>query len=85
MDLPQDFLELLVCPEARAPLQYFPDGQKGAAPGTVLAGPFLFCPESKLAYPVLEDGIPVLLVDEAHRLSDEDSASLVGARESSAS
>ncbi|HHN74356.1 MAG TPA: Trm112 family protein [Acidobacteria bacterium] len=60
------FAQLLVCPESKKPLIYFRDEN------------FLFCPDSKLKYRI-EDDIPVLLVDEAERLSDERVAELLAA------
>lgn len=59
MSLDPELLEILVCPESRKPLVYFSDEQ------------FLFCPDSRLKYRV-EDGIPVMLVEEAERLSEEE-------------
>ena len=49
-----DLLKMLVCPETKAPLE--------------LVGEELICEKSKLAYPII-DGIPILLVEEARRLS----------------
>ncbi|MDQ7006536.1 MAG: Trm112 family protein [Acidobacteriota bacterium] len=60
------FAQLLVCPESKKPLVYFREEN------------FLFCPESKLKYRI-EDDIPVLLVDEAERLSDEQAAEVLAA------
>ena len=48
-------LEILVCPQSKAPLR--PDEEAGE----------LVCDESGLAYPI-RDGIPVLLVDEARKI-----------------
>lgn len=57
-------LEILVCPSSRAPLLYFePEG-------------FLFCPESRLRYRI-EDGVPVMLVEEAEELDAARSSELV--------
>ncbi|KAA0445360.1 MAG: Trm112 family protein [Candidatus Thioglobus sp.] len=47
-------LKLLVCPQSKEPLT-----QIGAE---------LVCKKSKLAYPIV-DGIPVLLVEEARKIS----------------
>lgn len=55
MQLDAKLLEVLVCPESKAPLVYFE--QEG----------FLLCPQSRLKYRV-DDGIPVMLIDEAERL-----------------
>jgi uncharacterized protein YbaR (Trm112 family) len=57
-------LEILVCPKSRAPLIYFePEG-------------FLFCPESRLRYRI-EDGIPVMLVEEAEEVDAEEAGELL--------
>lgn len=48
-------LEILVCPQSKAPLRL--DEESGE----------LVCDESGLAYPI-RDGIPVLLVDEARKI-----------------
>jgi hypothetical protein len=52
-------LELLVCPVSKAPLVH----KRGLAE--------LWCKASQLAYSV-EDGIPVLVPDEARKLSPEE-------------
>ncbi len=52
-------LNILVCPESKAPLTLSKDGNE------------LICYPSGLAYPVRDD-IPVLLVDEARQLSTEE-------------
>jgi hypothetical protein len=62
--LDPSLLEILVCPESKQRLVYFAD--EG----------FLFCPASKLRYRI-DDGIPVMLVDEATRLSEAEAAELV--------
>ena len=56
-------LEGLVCPQSRAPLVFSADRQE------------LLCKESGLAYPV-RNGIPVLLIEEARRMSDEERVKL---------
>ncbi|EGV36345.1 Trm112 family protein [Neisseria weaveri] len=53
------FLDILVCPVSKAPLEYKPELQE------------LWCRESKLAYPV-KDGIPYMLENEARRLNEEE-------------
>jgi uncharacterized protein YbaR (Trm112 family) len=60
MPLSPDLLAILVCPESKQPLLHAPAGFDGAAE-------FLFCPTSRLKFRV-DDGIPVLLVEEAERL-----------------
>jgi hypothetical protein len=60
----KELLDLLVCPESRKPLIWFAEKS------------LLFCPESKLGYPV-RDGIPVMLVEEAEKVSDAEAARLI--------
>ncbi len=64
MPLDPELLEILVCPESKRPLIYFERED------------FLFCPDSKLKYRV-EDGIPVMLIEEAERLTDEQAQGLL--------
>jgi len=64
MGLDSELLDILVCPESKQPLIYFED--EG----------FLFCPESKLKYRI-DEGIPVMLIEEAERLSDEQTQALL--------
>ena len=52
-------LNILVCPESKAPLKLSKDGNE------------LICVASGLAYPI-KDSIPVLLIDEARQLSYEE-------------
>ena len=52
MPLAPALLDMLVCPKSKQPLVYFE--QEG----------FLLCPSSRLRYRI-ENGVPVLLVDEA--------------------
>ncbi len=54
-------LDLLVCPITKAPLQYDRSAQE------------LIAVESELAYPI-RDGIPVMLEDEARKLSETELA-----------
>jgi uncharacterized protein len=58
--LPDELLEVLVCPKSKQPLIYFPrgDADRDEADG------FLLCPVSRLRYRI-EDGVPVLLLEEA--------------------
>ena len=53
-------VEVLVCPKSKQPLIYFPRGEadRDEADG------FLLCPSSRLRYPI-QEGVPVMLVDEA--------------------
>jgi len=68
MPLDPAHLALLVCPESKAPLLYVPAG---------VAGPdeSLFCPTSRLRYRI-DDGIPILLIDEAERLDEKEAERL---------
>jgi uncharacterized protein len=56
MALSEDLLSILVCPQCRGDLTYDK------------AGSTLTCPACKLRYRI-EDDIPVMLVDQAERLS----------------
>ena len=58
MTLSPELLKILVCPKSKAPLEYH------AGPPEVLV-----CRESQLVYKV-EDGIPVMLIDEAEPLDE---------------
>jgi uncharacterized protein YbaR (Trm112 family) len=63
MDEPSEIdpklLEILVCPLTKAPLRYDRAAQE------------LVSEEAGLAYPI-RDGIPIMLVDEARRLRDDE-------------
>ncbi|MDZ7629457.1 MAG: Trm112 family protein [Parvularculaceae bacterium] len=52
-------LEILVCPQTKGPLVY----QREAGE--------LLSKKARLAYPI-RDGIPIMLIDEARALSDEE-------------
>jgi uncharacterized protein YbaR (Trm112 family) len=52
-------LEILVCPLTKGPLRYDREAQE------------LISEEAGLAYPI-RDGIPIMLVDEARRLRDDE-------------
>jgi uncharacterized protein YbaR (Trm112 family) len=71
MALSNDLLSILRCPESKQPLVYF--NQAGSSGGS---GSFLFCPSSRLKFRV-DDGIPVMLVDEAERVSEAEATRLV--------
>lgn len=71
MELAQDLLEILVCPASKQPFIYFPKGEGNDDESTA----FLFCAASQLKYR-LEDGIPVLLVEEAEHVDDSTSQRL---------
>ncbi len=57
--LDQRLLDILVCPECKGDIR--------------LEGDWLICEKCRLKYPV-RDGIPIMLVDEAEKL-DEDQES----------
>ena len=63
MDEPSDIdpklLEILVCPLTKGPLRYDRAAQE------------LISEEAGLAYPI-RDGIPIMLVDEARQLRDDE-------------
>ena len=65
MDEPSDIdpklLEILVCPLTKGPLRYDRAAQE------------LISEEAGLAYPI-RDGIPIMLVDEARALRDDELA-----------
>ncbi|MEP7325506.1 MAG: Trm112 family protein [Gemmatimonadota bacterium] len=52
MSLPAELLEILVCPKCRGELEYREEPE------------VLLCHACRLSYPV-EDGIPIMLIDEA--------------------
>jgi len=56
-------LEILVCPLCKSPLHYKKAEQE------------LICRADRLAYPI-KDGIPVMLADEARKLSPEEAEAL---------
>jgi len=70
--LTPELVETFVCPKSKQRLIYFPRGESDHDE----AQAFLLCPSSGLRYPV-EDGLPVLLVEEATALSEDEVARLV--------
>jgi uncharacterized protein len=68
MALSPELIAILVCPESKQPLVHVPAGTDGP-------DEFLFCPASRLKYRV-DDGIPVMLVEEAERLDEKAAAQL---------
>jgi uncharacterized protein YbaR (Trm112 family) len=58
-DIDPRLLEILVCPLTKAPLRYDREAQE------------LVSEEAGLAYPI-RDGIPIMLVDEARPLGDDE-------------
>ena len=59
VEVDKRLLEILVCPQTKGPLVY--DRERGE----------LLSKKARLAYPV-RDGVPIMLVDEARDLSDEE-------------
>jgi uncharacterized protein YbaR (Trm112 family) len=57
--LDSKLLDILACPICKGPLAWHPDAGE------------LVCRAERLAYPV-RDGIPVMLEDEARKLSSDD-------------
>jgi uncharacterized protein YbaR (Trm112 family) len=58
MTLSKELLEILACPKCKGEVQLQKDGSQ------------IVCAACRLAYPV-RDGIPVMLIDEAEQLSQE--------------
>jgi uncharacterized protein YbaR (Trm112 family) len=58
-DIDPKLLEVLVCPQSRAPLRYDRDKQE------------LVSVNARLAYPV-RDGVPILILDEARELGPDE-------------
>jgi len=56
--LSPELLKILVCPKSKAPLEYWPGPPES-----------LVCRQSQLVYAV-QDGIPVMLIEEARPLND---------------
>ena len=52
----EELLKMLVCPKSKSKLE--------------LVGDELICEKSQLAYPI-QDGIPVLLVEEARKINSK--------------
>ena len=67
-EIDRRLLEILVCPLTKGPLIYDRARQE------------LVSMQAGLAYPI-RDGIPIMLVDEARALDDEEKAALTGPRE----
>ena len=65
--LDEKLLSILVCPQDRGPLLLVDDERMRETHG---ASQFLYNPRLRRAYRI-EDGIPVLLVDEAVAVTDE--------------
>jgi uncharacterized protein YbaR (Trm112 family) len=70
--LPNDLVEVLVCPKSKQPLIYFPRGEADRDE----AEAFLLCPASRLRYPI-QDGVPVMLIEEATNVTAQAVEALV--------
>jgi len=70
--LPRELTEILVCPKSKQPLIYFPRGEEDRDEE---AG-FFLCPSSRLKYRI-DQGVPVLLTDEATAVAAADAERLV--------
>ena len=70
--LASSLVEILVCPRSKQPLIYFPKGEAGVDETAAM----LVCPGARLKYRI-EEGVPILLVDEAEELSPDQTRSLV--------
>ncbi len=68
MTVAPELLEVLRCPRSRQPLRYVPP-RAGSPEG-------LLCIEARLFYRI-EDGIPILLVEEAMELTEGEVAGLL--------
>ncbi|HEX3970030.1 MAG TPA: Trm112 family protein [Stellaceae bacterium] len=64
-EIDRKLLEILVCPLTKGPLTYDRTRQE------------LLSAQAGLAYPI-RDGIPIMLVDEARSLDDDEKAALAG-------
>lgn len=62
-DLDPKLLEILVCPQTKGPLVYKRDANE------------LLSKKARLAYPI-RDGIPIMLIEEARALTDEEATAL---------
>jgi uncharacterized protein YbaR (Trm112 family) len=65
MGLDPQLLEILACPEDKGPLLYFEDEDS------------LYNPRLKRRYRI-QDGIPIMLIDEAEEVDDEEHERLLG-------
>ena len=68
MALDPQLLEILACPDDKGPLLYFADENA------------LYNPRLKRRY-AIQDDIPVMLIDEAETVSDEENARLLAKAE----
>jgi uncharacterized protein len=72
VSLPADLVAVLACPASKKPLLYFPRGEEDQSE----AEGFLLCPTSRLRYRI-ENGVAVMLVEEAQELPAADVERLV--------
>jgi len=68
MALDPKLLEILACPKDKGPLLYFPDEQS------------LYNPRLRLRYRITDD-IPIMLIDEAETVDDEEDRRLLAKAE----
>ena len=68
MSLDQRLLEVLACPEDKGPLWYFDDEE------------ILYNPRLRRVF-VIDNGIPVLLIDESKQVSDDEHQRLASKNE----
>jgi|TARA_Y100000814_G_C11977169_1_gene280159 uncharacterized protein YbaR (Trm112 family) len=68
MSLDQRLLEVLACPEDKGPLWYFEDEE------------ILYNPRLRRVF-VIDNGIPVLLIDESKEVSDDEHKRLASKNE----
>jgi len=54
MPVPKDLLEIMACPKCKGDIQ-----EKGM---------FILCKKCKLAYPVLDENVPDMLIEDAWKL-----------------
>ncbi len=69
----KELLEILRCPESLGVLTYFPKGEDGKSQG------FLLCEKSQRRYRV-EEGIPVMLIDDSEKLDQAEVTRLLASR-----
>ncbi len=70
--LADSLVEILVCPRSKQPLIYFPKGEANSEEAAAM----LVCPSARVRYRI-EDGVPILLVDQAEELSADATRKLV--------
>lgn len=70
--LPRELTDILVCPTSKQPLIYFPRGEDDRDE----AAGFLLAPSSRRTYRI-QEGVPVLLADEASEVTSAEAERLV--------